>query len=256
MEGTQQTEYLLPIIFTTVIANYVGNTFNTGIFEMALALKQVPFLDHQTHHQFIVFQARHCMNPCVRVLNLTETVGRILEELHANSHSGYPVVVTGSRRYTGFILRDQLLTMLETVEFSADNVHSTGTLLVEKHGPYSRENFSSVDDWISFLHVNLTDDDKDIALDLESMMNAGPHVVTPDCPLSRAFLLFCAMGLRHLVVVDGHHKVVGVITRKDLLAMERIVCDNHMKFEQKATLVAKMQKSRFEEGSTDVDHVN
>jgi chloride channel 7 len=35
--------------------------------------------------------------------------------------------------------------------------------------------------------------------------------------LERAYILFSTMGLRHLVVVDEHNRVRGMVTRKDLL---------------------------------------
>lgn len=55
-------------------------------------------------------------------------------------------------------------------------------------------------------------------------MNVSPHVVLDSTPLSVAYGLFTTVGLRHLVVLgprgeeeDGTGKVVGIVTRKDLL---------------------------------------
>lgn len=38
--------------------------------------------------------------------------------------------------------------------------------------------------------------------------------------LERAYILFRNMGLRHLVVVDEHNRVKGIVTRKDLLGFK------------------------------------
>jgi CBS-domain-containing membrane protein len=38
--------------------------------------------------------------------------------------------------------------------------------------------------------------------------------------LERTYILFRNMGLRHLVVVDEHNRVRGIVTRKDLLGFK------------------------------------
>lgn len=35
--------------------------------------------------------------------------------------------------------------------------------------------------------------------------------------LERAYIIFRTMGVRHLLVVDEHNRVKGIVTRKDLL---------------------------------------
>lgn len=45
--------------------------------------------------------------------------------------------------------------------------------------------------------------------------------VHESCPLSTVYQLFSSMGLRHLVVVDYQHRVVGMVTRKDLVRCHR-----------------------------------
>ena len=55
-------------------------------------------------------------------------------------------------------------------------------------------------------------------LDLTAAMNRSPFTVDANCPLTRVWRLFRTMGLRHLVVLDEEHCVVGLITRADLLA--------------------------------------
>jgi len=38
--------------------------------------------------------------------------------------------------------------------------------------------------------------------------------------LERAYIMFRNMGLRHLLVVDEHNRVKGIVTRKDLLGFK------------------------------------
>jgi len=54
-------------------------------------------------------------------------------------------------------------------------------------------------------------------VDLRPHCDRSPYVVNELLPLRRVFRLFTTMGLRHLVVVDTHSHVVGMITRKDFL---------------------------------------
>lgn len=38
--------------------------------------------------------------------------------------------------------------------------------------------------------------------------------------LERAYIMFRNMGVRHLLVVDEHNRVKGIVTRKDLLGFK------------------------------------
>lgn len=54
-------------------------------------------------------------------------------------------------------------------------------------------------------------------IDLRPYMNPTPFTVHLHAPLDRAFRLFRQHGLRHLVVINDCHDVVGIISRADLL---------------------------------------
>merc|ERR1712039_335358 len=54
---------------------------------------------------------------------------------------------------------------------------------------------------------------------LTEYIDASPFIVYETTSLSRAYILFRTMGLRHLTVIDKHNKVLGVITRFDLLGV-------------------------------------
>ena len=46
MEGTGRSDLLMPIISATIAGRYAAGHFNEGLYELALSLKSVPFLDH------------------------------------------------------------------------------------------------------------------------------------------------------------------------------------------------------------------
>ena len=48
-------------------------------------------------------------------------------------------------------------------------------------------------------------------------MNMSVPKIDKDYSLYRTYVIFRTLGLRHLVVVDDHNQVVGLITRKDLM---------------------------------------
>jgi len=55
-------------------------------------------------------------------------------------------------------------------------------------------------------------------VDLRPIMNPVPISVQLQCPLSRVFVLFRSLGIRHLCVVDSRNEVQGIITRKEIMS--------------------------------------
>ena len=54
-------------------------------------------------------------------------------------------------------------------------------------------------------------------VDLRAYVNRSGVSVPQYFSAMRAFVMFRSLGLRHLPVVDEHNRVVGIITRKELL---------------------------------------
>ena len=53
-------------------------------------------------------------------------------------------------------------------------------------------------------------------IDLRPYSDPSPLTVHIHAPVARAFRLFRKLGLRHLLVINDSHDVVGIITRADL----------------------------------------
>lgn len=51
-------------------------------------------------------------------------------------------------------------------------------------------------------------------VDLRAYVNTSAVAVPESFSLERAYHIFCAMGLRHLTVVDENNRVKGILTRK------------------------------------------
>ncbi|KAG3119140.1 hypothetical protein PI124_g3835 [Phytophthora idaei] len=62
----------------------------------------------------------------------------------------------------------------------------------------------------------LSEEDRALWVDLTPYMNQTPYLIQEEAPFVRAYRLFRSAGLRHLVVVNRHNNVRGIITRREL----------------------------------------
>ncbi|KAH1074047.1 hypothetical protein J1N35_026375 [Gossypium stocksii] len=75
---------------------------------------------------------------------------------------------------------------------------------------------------ISINDIHLSLDDLEMYIDLEPFLNPSPYVVPEDMSLTKVYNIFRQLRLRHIFVVPRASRVIGVITRKDLLIEEEI----------------------------------
>lgn len=153
-----------------------------------------------------------------------ESVGRIFDVLSTTSHHAFPVIYgPGSEKegLYGTILRSHLLVLLKRKgAFQASQVREKA-----QNGQIGNNGYSSVYDFgkpgsgkgLRIQDIVLSEDELDMYLDLHPFANRSPYTVTEDITLFQAYTLFRQLGLRHLFVVPSPQKVLGVITRKDLL---------------------------------------
>jgi len=64
--------------------------------------------------------------------------------------------------------------------------------------------------------IELSAAEKDFWLDLRPYMDTAPYSINQSASVQRCYRQFRTMGLRHMVVTDSDHFVVGMITRKDI----------------------------------------
>ena len=62
------------------------------------------------------------------------------------------------------------------------------------------------------------DDADDAALDVASFMHRAPLAVQADFLATRVYSMFTTLALRHLTVTDAGNRVLGIVTRKDVMA--------------------------------------
>lgn len=208
IEATGNISYSLPLMAVLLIAKFVGDLFNTGLYDMHIDLDKVPVLEWEPPPLSGRFKAKEIMFHPPITLNLRCRVRDVVDNLSkiGSNHGGYPVV-DNLGKFRGVILRSQLLILIKYKVF----------LEREYAGPLPLSVFR--DSYPRFYSINLLNvsaAERELHIDLEPYVNPSPYVCHEDSSFPRIFRLFRALGLRHLAVVNDDYHVVGIVTRKDL----------------------------------------
>ena len=178
-------------------------------------------------HEIVAGQV---MSTDVKCLHPVERAGIVYDLLQTCSHGNFPIVDTSSSgTLYGTVSRDTLCTLLQRRAFGSphelsDNCEdpsSPGMIIGPKrlsplvqwdtlNRVYPR--FPTIDD------VEMRSSDRNCVLDLRPYANTAPYTVNETASIQRTYRLFRTLGLRFLCVVNHSNQVVGIITRKDLLA--------------------------------------
>jgi len=140
----------------------------------------------------------------------------------------------GGGRLVGFILRSQLMTLLARRAFIGSSVASA--LDSDASFDASESRAEATDAAMRTFHHRHLFGDRGVScsaaaverlglsrretrerVDLRDYMKIAPLAVHAECSAWRAAGYFINAGLRHLPVVDSHNRVVGVLTRRDLV---------------------------------------
>ena len=258
LEGTGRVGYLVPLLVGVAVAVRVGDAIDDASFyEEQLRAKGVPYLRRGDAGAPVrasemaagVVAAELARGPPV-CFAPNETVARVEAVLRTTAHNGFPIVIpdgeadSGRRsgRLVGVALRSQLMVLLARRAFvgrigsSDDDVKS----VVDVESESALEAFyDDLDtDMRTFHHrkefddrtvacsgeavvrLGLTDEERAMRLDIANFMKIAPLAVQAECSAWRALGYFRAAGLRHLPVVDVDNRVVGMLTRADLVPNE------------------------------------
>ncbi|XP_075686805.1 H(+)/Cl(-) exchange transporter 7 isoform X2 [Rhinoderma darwinii] len=218
VEATGNVTYGFPIMLVLITAKMVGDLFIEGLYDLHIKLQSVPFLHWEAPVTSHSLTAKEVMSTPVTCLRRREKVGLIVDILSntTSNHNGFPVVEnsgnTGqSPRLCGMILRSQLIVLLKHKVF----VERENLSLIQRH--LKLKDFrDAYPRFPPIQSIHVSQDERECLMDMTEFMNPTPYTVPQEASLPRVFKLFRALGLRHLVVVDNHNRVVGLVTRKDL----------------------------------------
>jgi len=231
VELTEGTQYLLPIILVVMVGKWTGDVFNEGIYEHLIELKRIPFLpSHPASSTRSLTVTNEMAREVVTVPTLLK-VSDALRILKETRHNGFPVVLPDSRNVVcGIILRSQLLILLDKRVFGYEEDFPSKELLATELiwgdlGSPKSGNYLTHKEFVQNLAKKspemktlcITRDEEDCYIDLRPYMNLSVITVSKWFSFTEAFTLFRSQGLRHLVVVNAHNEVEGMLTRKDFL---------------------------------------
>ncbi|XP_073268007.1 chloride channel protein CLC-d isoform X2 [Populus alba] len=223
VEITNNLKLLPLIMLVLLISKAVGDAFNEGLYEQQARLRGIPLLESRPKYQMRNMKAKEaCGNQKVVSFPRIVKVADVVSILQSNIHNGFPVIDhtrNGETLVIGLVLRSHLLVLLQSkVDFQHSPLPCDPTGVSKS----IRHNFSEFvkpvsSKGISIEDIHLSSDDLEMYIDLAPFLNPSPYVVPEDMSLTKVYNLFRQLGLRHIFVVPRASRVVGLITRKDLL---------------------------------------
>ncbi|TYJ47922.1 hypothetical protein E1A91_A01G025500v1 [Gossypium mustelinum] len=226
VEITNNLKLLPLIMLVLLISKAVGDVFNEGLYDEQARLRGIPLLESRPKYVMRKMTAREaCGNQKVLSLPQVVKVADAVSILRSNKHNGFPVVDhtrDGEPLVIGLMLRSHLLVLLQS---KIDFQHSPLPSHSRSGSGAIRHNFSEFakpvsSKGISIDDIYLSSEDLEMYIDLAPFLNPSPYVVPEDMSLTKVYNLFRQLGLRHIFVVPRASRVIGVITRKDLLIEE------------------------------------
>ncbi|KAA8527578.1 hypothetical protein F0562_034707 [Nyssa sinensis] len=244
VEITNNLKLLPLIMLVLLISKAVGDAFNEGLYEEQARLRGIPLLESRPKYQMRKMTAKDgCGNQKVVYFPRIVKVADVISILRSNSHNGFPVIDhsrSGETIVIGLMLRSHLLVLLQSkVDFQHSPLPCDGSLPI-------RHNFSEFvkpvsSKGISINDIHLSPDDFEMYIDLAPFVNPSPYVVPEDMSLTKVYNLFRQLGLRHIFVVPRASRVMGMITRKDLLIEEN---EDSTTMELQSTSVRAQQRDK------------
>ncbi|RAL54358.1 hypothetical protein DM860_001486 [Cuscuta australis] len=223
VEISNNLKFLPLIMLVLLISKAVGDAFNEGLYEEQAKLRGIPLLESKPKHQMHYMTVKEVSrNQKVVYFPRIVKVADIVSILQSNRHNGFPVIDhsrNGETLVIGLILRSHLLVLLQS---KVDFQHNPLPCGVRDGSLPIRHNLSEFvkpvsSKGLSMDDIHLTQDDMSMFIDLAPYTNPSPYIVPEDMSLSKVYNLFRQLGLRHILVVPHASRVVGLITRKDLL---------------------------------------
>ncbi|XP_059502344.1 chloride channel protein C-like [Stegostoma tigrinum] len=232
VELTNDVQSLLPMMVAVMVARMTGDLFSHSLYSSLLKQKCIPFLEPEPCVLYQnkplnleLFTVKDVMERQVKVLHLREKVSSLATLLLETKHGGFPVIYHMEQAheevFIGSITRLELYRILENETlFETQNDRSC-----KQHSQISYSEMSVK--LLNSTKINLLLNEyrtdiryKDCYVNLKPYINQSAMTVHANFSLQRTYTIFRTLGLRHLTIVDLRNHVLGIITRKDLMAFQ------------------------------------
>lgn len=233
VEMSNDVRILLPAMVAIMLAKWVADAGCHSLYHGLMEISCIPFLPKEpsTQSSLELIEVRHVMAKPVVTLRERMRLRDVREALKCTHHNGYPIIKS-DQSFVGIVGRDVLLKVLvESVkrgttqfEIRYEDVN-LGLVDPLVHAREQEQQLAVLDGSVlatssmtsvvasSVPSRHLWEEE----LDLTPFINYSAYRVSENFSVEKSYLLFTTMGLRHLVVVDDHNHVKGIVTRKDVL---------------------------------------
>ncbi len=222
LEATGNLTYIFPIFVTVFMAKIIGDFINEGLYDIHINILGIPLLPYQPKVDLRTITAKDMMNDKVKYLSIRSQVRDVVGLLESTTHNAFPIVDSELKlntdgtfsfgRLRGLMARHDIVTMLHHaifVENGRFGAYESYEILRDK---YPR--FMKLDDFA------IPDEHLEMTIDFSNTVNSAPYTAMSTMSMPAVYSLFRNMGMRHLVVTNLDNEVLGVITRKEIAALE------------------------------------
>jgi len=232
VEITNDIMFLLPIMTSIMVAKWVGDLFTHPMYHTLLEFKCIPFLDaeptvYEDRGKLLnleLHQVKETMTSPVETIESREKVSKICNLLLKTTFGGFPVVKQSEQGeiYEGLITRMELCLILQHKDlFIPAETSEVDEKKVKGYHDIHEDRMMNTRLIYGRLQKFLENPEIcDQYIDLSPYINKSSVTVQDTFSLHRTYIVFRTLGLRHLPIVNKHNKVVGIITRKDLMGFK------------------------------------
>lgn len=194
LETAFELTYIPAILTVVTVATITGNALGPSLYHMEIENRKIPYLEIEPSQHAKKTLSRAPVSaimasPTAVIVGMKPLYGD-LERLLAESPkiSGFPIV-DEEGGLLAMVLRRRVENLLDSLP----------------------DGFSA-------------------AVDLSTILNPSPTAVPSTISVLKAFTTFRDLKLRHMIVVDSlaSGKVVGMVTRRDLIAAEHAAAEGHL----------------------------